>query len=116
MNDRSNFSTYLKLACAAITLSFTCASGATAATHKIKMQSISYDPKKIEAKIGDKIEWQNVAHTEHSATSDENGVFDTGMVQPNAKSKLITLEKAGSYSYHCSVHGKTMHGQIEVTK
>jgi plastocyanin len=88
---------------------------AVAAVHKVTMKSISYDPKSLEIKSGDSVEWINKSYTEHSATAEasiEN--FNTGLVQPNKTSKKIEFSKPGTYSYHCSVHGKTMSAQIVV--
>lgn len=90
------------------------ASAALAASHVVKMNSISYEPKKLEMKAGDSVVWQNVAYTQHSATSEEVGAFDTGLIEPKAKSKAVVLTKAGTYPYHCSIHGKTMHAEIVV--
>jgi plastocyanin len=96
-------------------------SGASqAAVHSVTMKSISYDPKKIEIKKGDSIEWINKSYTEHSATADgskdaaEN--FETGLIQPKKNSKKIEFSKPGTYFYHCSVHGKTMSGQVIVAE
>ena len=89
---------------------------AAAKTYSVKMESISYQPKLIEAKAGDQVEWQNVAQTEHSATSDDTGVFDTGLVAVGAKSKVIKMDKVGSFKYHCQIHGKTMHGEVRVSR
>jgi plastocyanin len=89
---------------------------AAASVHEVTMKSISYDPKSIEIKKGDSVEWINKAYTEHSATADGDvEKFDTGLIQQNKTSKKIEFGKAGTYSYHCSVHGKTMKGQIVVT-
>jgi plastocyanin len=90
------------------------ASSGQAATWAVKMKSISYDPKKLEVKTGDEVEWSNGSYTEHSATADEEKGFDTGMVAPKKVSKKIRFDKAGTYKYHCSMHGKSMSGEITV--
>jgi plastocyanin len=88
---------------------------AIASVHTVIMKSISYDPKSIVIKQGDSIEWLNKSYTEHSATEGGSGEpFDTGLVQPKNTSKKIEFTKLGTYSYHCSVHGKTMSGQVVV--
>ena len=87
------------------------------ANHTVEMKSISYAPKKIEIKVGDTLEWKNSSLTEHSAIVDSagsTGTFDTGMVQPGKTSKRVDFNKAGTYQYHCSVHGKTMSGTVTV--
>ncbi len=101
-------------------LTFVCLSStfAAAAVSTVNMKSLSYDPKNIEIKNGDSVEWVNNSYTNHSATGDsaekESDNFDTGMVAPKAKSKKILFSKPGVYSYHCRMHGKTMSGQVTV--
>ena len=94
-------------------------SSARADSHTIKMKSLSYDPKTIEIKVGDSIEWTNEAYTEHSATSvdatEAASKFDTGLIQPKKTSKKITFKTPGTVKYHCIVHGPMMHGTITVT-
>jgi plastocyanin len=93
------------------------AGGATqtlAANHIVTMKSISFDPKVEQIKVGDSVQWTNKSYTEHSATGEDGKTFDTGMVQPNKESKKIEFPKAGTFSYHCSVHGKTMSATIVV--
>ncbi len=81
----------------------------------IKMKSISFDPKQIEVTQGQSVTWENVAYTDHSATSDDNGkAFDTGMIAPHHSSKAVSFETPGTFPYHCQLHGKTMSGVIVV--
>ena len=91
-----------------------------AGNHRIFMKSLSFEPKLLEIKLGDSVEWENASYTEHSATAyiDDNKVvkFDTGLIQPKKNSKKIEFKDVGTFSYHCSVHGKMMSGKITVTK
>ena len=87
-----------------------------AATQTVIMKSISFDPKVLQVKVGDSVDWENKSYTQHSATSDDSGGFDTGLIDPNQKTKRIDFTKPGSYRYHCSVHGKTMSGVIVVNE
>jgi plastocyanin len=81
----------------------------------IKMKSISYDPKQIEVEAGQKVIWENVAYTDHSATSNDNGTtFDTGMIAPHQSSKEVRFEHPGTFPYHCKTHGMTMSGVVIV--
>jgi plastocyanin len=84
---------------------------AFAKEYTIEMKSISYAPKTIQIAVGDSIQWQNVSYTDHSATGDG---FDTGMVHPKEKSKVIVFSKPGTYAYQCHMHGKAMMGTITV--
>jgi plastocyanin len=87
---------------------------AFAAPVEIQMKSLSYDPKNVDIVVGQSIVWKNVAYTEHSAASNDAKTFDTGMIAPGDHSKEITIKTPGVYSYHCSMHGRTMSGQITV--
>ncbi len=81
----------------------------------IKMKSISYDPKQIEVTAGQKVIWENVAYTDHSATSNDDGkAFDTGMIAPHKSSKEVRFDHPGTFPYHCKMHGMTMSGVIVV--
>lgn len=82
--------------------------------HQITMKSISFDPKTVNIKAGESIEWVNKSFTEHSATADDGKSFDTGLIEPQKKSKQIAFATVGTFQYHCSVHGKTMHATITV--
>jgi len=90
------------------------ADGASTAAQKIIMKSISFEPKKIQIHENDSLIWVNGSLTEHSATSDDGKAFDTGLIKPKKSSKPIVFKKAGTYPYHCSVHGKTMSGEVTV--
>ncbi len=86
-----------------------------AADAVVKMKSISYDPNTIEISQGDSVRWKNMAYTQHSASSDDTEFpFDTTLVAPGKESRAIKFEKAGTYKYHCAIHGKTMSGTVVV--
>ncbi len=86
-----------------------------AKTVTVTMKSLSYDPKKLEIRVGDSVVWTNKSFAAHTATSDDDGkTFDTGNVEPGESSKALKFEKAGEFKYHCKVHGKSMSGTIIV--
>jgi plastocyanin len=81
----------------------------------IEMKSITYSPKKIEITAGDSVVWKNTSYTQHSATSNDDGkTFDTGLISPGKSSKAISFARPGDYLFNCSIHGKTMSGEIVV--
>jgi plastocyanin len=85
-----------------------------AGPHVVTMKSISFDPKSITIPAGDSVVWENKSYTEHSATEQKEGGFDTGLVKPKQKSKAITFKEPGEFHYLCSIHGKTMSAMIRV--
>src|SRR5262245_48261620 len=81
----------------------------------VDMQSISYEPKIVNASIGDSIVWTNKAFSNHTATSEDDGkTFDTGEIKPGNSSSPVTIEVEGEFKYHCKIHGKTMSGLVVV--
>ena len=85
-----------------------------AETITVKMKSLSYDPKQIEAHVGDTVAWTNNAFSKHTATSDDGKTFDTGEIKPDEASKAVKLERPGEFKYHCKIHGTSMSGTIVV--
>ena len=82
---------------------------------EVAMKSLGYEPKQIEVVAGQAVVWKNTALTEHAAKSDdETPGFDTGRIAPGTTSKPVLFAKAGTYKYHCSLHGKTMAGSVLV--
>ncbi len=73
----------------------------------VEMKSLGYDPKVLTIKVGDTVQWKNVAFTEHYATSDDGKAFDVGPVAPKTASQPIAFPTAGEFKYHCKIHGKT---------
>lgn len=68
----------------------------------VTIQNFAFSPATITIKAGQSVTWTNEDNIGHSATSD-NGSFDTGVLS-QGQSKSITFAKAGTYTYHCSVH------------
>src|SRR6185437_6234801 len=75
----------------------------------VTIQNFAFSPASLTVKVGDKVTWTNQDSVGHSATSD-NSDFDTGVLQQE-QSGSVTFRKAGTYTYHCSVH-PNMHGTI----
>jgi plastocyanin len=81
----------------------------------VDMKSISYDPKIVNASVGDSIVWTNKAFSNHTATSEDEGkTFDTGEIKPGESSSPVKFDKEGEFKYHCTIHGKTMSGTVVV--
>src|SRR5438309_10776315 len=86
-----------------------------AKTITVTMKSLSYDPKRLEIRVGDSVVWTNGSRTTHTAISDDDGkTFDSGEVEPGKTSKPVKFDKEGEFKYHCKVHGKSMSATIVV--
>jgi len=66
----------------------------------------------ITVKVGAKVTWTNKDSTTHTATADK-GAFDTDDIKVGSDASF-TFSKAGTFSYHCSIH-PTMTAEIIVT-
>jgi plastocyanin len=77
--------------------------------------SNSYAPNPATVKVGQKVAWRNADSIPHTATAD-GSAFDTGTIAPGATSNPITMNSAGSFPYHCTIHGFTMTGVLTVTQ
>lgn len=74
----------------------------TVGQNAVTIQNFAFSPASITVKVGDKVTWTNQDSVGHSATAD-SGSFDTGVLA-QGQSGSITFNKAGTYTYHCSVH------------
>lgn len=89
----------------------TTVSPAAMGAQDVVIQNFAFSPATLHVKIGDKVTWTNKDSVGHSATADD-GSFDTGVLA-QGKSGSVTFKKAGTYTYHCSVH-PNMKGTIVV--
>jgi plastocyanin len=80
------------------------------ATTTITIHDFTFDPVLAMAAVGDTITVTDADSTTHTLTADD-GSFDTGKL--SKISKAITLDTAGSFSYHCAIH-TYMKGTIQV--
>jgi len=94
------------------------ASAATSATtHIVTIKDFTFDPPMLDAKIGDTVEWKNLDGFIHTATSDEEGRFDTKIIRTGrSKSHTFTGDNgSGEFSYHCQIY-PMMKGKITVRR
>jgi plastocyanin len=64
----------------------------------------SFAPNPSTMKVGQKVAWRNADTTTHTATQDGTGGFATGNVASGATSTPITMNTAGTFTYHCTIH------------
>jgi len=79
----------------------------------INIKDSLFQPSSLEVPVGTKVEWHNQDGMQHTVTSDMQGLFDSGALNPGKKFDF-TFNTPGSYSYHCSIH-PGMQGTITVT-
>lgn len=73
----------------------------------------AFDPASKSVKVGTTVTWTNNSSAPHTVTSDTGPDSFDGQVSSGDKFSF-TFTKAGTYTYHCSIH-PYMHGTITVT-
>jgi len=79
------------------------ASGAAKSTGAVPIKDFLFEPEAIVVAVGTKITFTNEDAAPHTATSDDDGVFDTGTLN-KGESKGVTVTKAGTFGYYCAIH------------
>ena len=80
--------------------------------NSLGISNFKFRPARLTVSRGRRITVTNRDTTAHTATADDGRSFDTGNVDPGSAAS-ITLAKAGTYRFHCSIH-PFMHGTIVV--
>ena len=87
-------------------------SGCPAGATLINIGDNFFDPADVTIPTGTTVCWTNNGQVTHTATSD-TGAFDSGFMSPGDMF-TFTFNNAGSYPYHCVIHGALMTGTITV--
>ena len=95
-----------QFAALAVAAPLAAANKAQAATYQVTIQGMAYQPADFAVAAGDTIIFVNNDSMPHTATA-ENGVFDTGMINPG-QSVQVTIPE-GTHPYYCTLH-PTMKG------
>ncbi len=75
----------------------------TAVYADIDIEAFEFRPETVTIRTGGTVTWMNLDTAEHTATSDEEDVFDSGILAQD-ESWSHTFEEAGTYDYHCTPH------------
>jgi plastocyanin len=86
--------------------------GTTSGAHRCG-GSNSYSPNPVTVRVGQTVSWRNGDAVAHTATAD-GGAFDTGSIAPGASSSPLAANTAGTFPYHCAIHGFVMTGTLIV--
>lgn len=90
-------------ATAALPLSATMATRARAATHSVTIRDFAFDPPTLAVAAGDTVTFTNAGGAPHTATSMQEGLFDTGRLR-GGESASITVGFTGTAEYFCQIH------------
>ena len=84
-------------------------------------ETLRFLPNTLTAQAGSTVLFANVGGKPHTLTADD-GSFDTGIVPPGAEggrfagtNATFTLNKPGTFTFHCEIHPAVMKGTITVT-
>lgn len=80
----------------------------------ISMYNMSFTPSSVTVSKGSVVKWTNDDSTPHTATSNDASTFNSGTVNAGA-SYSYTTTVAGTFNYHCTIHGTAMSGTLIVT-
>ena len=81
-----------------------------AADRDVDISGFTFSPRTVTVNVGDSVTWTNSDAQTHTATS--GSAWDTGDIG-NGESKSITMRRAGTFDYICSIH-PTMTGTVVV--
>lgn len=94
------------------TASSSAAAAKPVAADSVTIHNFAFGPQTVTIKAGTTMNWMNQDTEAHTVTSD-TGAFNSPVLQPGA-SYSFTFAKAGTYSYHCTIH-PFMTGKVVVS-
>jgi plastocyanin len=68
----------------------------------VDISGFAFSPASVTVKVGDSVTWTNKDSAPHTVTA-ADGSFDSGSLAQGA-SFSFTFQKAGTYTYRCTVH------------
>ena len=72
------------------------------AAESVAIRDFVFAPGNLQVPVGAKVTWTNYDDAPHSATA-KDGSWDTRILN-KGDSKTFTFDKAGDYTYYCTVH------------
>lgn len=71
-------------------------------SESVAIRGFAFAPGNLQVPAGAMVTWTNEDDAPHTATA-KDGSWDTGILH-KGESKTLTFDKAGDYSYYCTVH------------
>jgi plastocyanin len=88
--------------------------GDAAISASVDVQDTFYAPRNVTISAGGAVTWTWRSSGSHTVTSDDNGATFDSSPAKNMGTFTHTFPTAGSYPYHCEIHGAAMTGTITV--
>lgn len=79
----------------------------------VTVESSSFKPSTVSAKVGDTVAWTFKDSFDHTVTADDKS-FDSGAKKSGDPSFEHTFATAGTFAYKCTIH-PSMTGTVTVT-
>ncbi len=86
------------------------ASAPAAETHRVLMKAVDFEPRQINVRVGDTVEWTNGDIVAHTATAKDRS-WEVNLL-PKRSGRMV-MKAAGTVSYFCRFH-PNMRGEIIV--
>lgn len=83
---------------------------ALAGNANVDIQGFSYQPPVVTIDPGDSVTWTNRDNAAHTVTADD-GSFNSPTLS-NGGTFTRTFPSAGTFPYHCAIHGTAMAGSV----
>jgi plastocyanin len=73
----------------------------------------SFNPTNLTVSAGANVTWNNVSGTTHNVTFTSQG-SPNSIADFASGTRVVAFPNAGTYQYHCTIHGTSMSGTIVV--
>lgn len=77
---------------------------AQAATHDVRIEGQSFQPRELSIAAGDTVRWTNFSDGSHNVQSDD-GLFNSGRATSGRWTFTHTFDGGGEFPYYCGPHG-----------
>ena len=71
-----------------------------------------FSPESVNVPLGRTVRWTDTGQLAHTVTFDNGPTFSQPLSPASTVTRTFTT--AGTYAYHCNIHGPSMHGQLVV--
>jgi len=71
-------------------------------SESVAIRDFTFTPGNLQVPVGARVTWTNYDDAPHSAKA-KDGTWDTGILS-KGESKALTFDKAGDFTYYCTVH------------
>lgn len=78
----------------------------------VQMDDNVFQPQEVKVAVGGTVTWDNVGGNSHTSTSDEDGAWDSGGIEPDETYERV-FSTAGTFDYVCTFHND-MTGSVVV--